>query len=106
MKTHKRKRLESAGWRVGSTTEFLDLSSAEELLVEIHLSLSETLRQRRIRARITQTELARLLRSSQSRIAKMESGDQSVSLELLIRALLAIGATRSDLALAIRKRVA
>ena len=36
--------------------------------------------------------------SSQSRIAKIESGDPSVSLDLIIRALLTSGATRQELA--------
>ena len=106
MKARKQKRLETAEWRVGSTKELLGLSAAEDLLVEIHLSLSETLRERRVRARITQTELAKLLGSSQSRVAKMELGDSSVSMELLIRALFALGASKRDVAAAIGKRVA
>lgn len=106
MNAKKRKRLEAAGWQLGAARDFLELSDAEAVLVEIHLALSETLRKRRIRAGISQTELAKRLGSSQSRIAKMESGDESVSLELLIRALLALGASRRDVALAVATRVA
>lgn len=106
MRSGKRKRLEANGWRVGSTADFLGLTRAEETLVEMHLSLSATLRDRRIKASVTQTELARRLGSSQSRIAKMEAGDESVSLDLLIRALLALGASKRDVAGAIRRSVA
>jgi len=44
---------------------------------------------------------AKLIKSSQSRLAKMEGGDPSVSLDLLIRSLLALGASNRDLARAI-----
>jgi predicted transcriptional regulator len=98
MDRRKRKRLEAAGWRVGSTKEFLKLSKREETLVELRLALGNTLRRHRARKRISQTELANQLGSSQSRIAKMEAGDASVSLDLQIRALVAMGATRSELA--------
>lgn len=47
---------------------------------------------------MTQTQLAKRLESSQSRVAKMEAGDRSVSLDLLVRSLLAVGMTRRDLA--------
>src|SRR3989442_1272892 len=36
--------------------------------------------------------------SSQSRVDKMEAGDRSVSIELLIRSLLAMGTTQRELA--------
>lgn len=106
METRKRKRLESAGWRVSSSATFLGLSAAEEVLVEMRLGLSGMLRACRARHGLTQAALARRLRSSQSRIAKMEAGDPTVSLELLIRALLVVGASRQDVAAALAKRVA
>ena len=37
------------------------------------------------------------LRSSQSRVAKMEAGDSSVSLDLLIRSLITLGASDREL---------
>lgn len=106
METRKRKRLEGAGWRVGSSAAFLGLSAAEEVLVQMRLGLSEMLRACRARHGLTQGALAKRLRSSQSRIAKMEAGDPTVSLELLIRALLVVGASRQDVAAALAKRVA
>ncbi len=106
MDDKKRKRLEAAGWRVGSTAEFLGLSEAESELIDMRRALSRSLKSRRIKRRVTQTVLAKQLRSSQSRVAKMEAGDSSVSLELLIRALLIVGASRKDVAAALGARVA
>lgn len=98
MREDKKKRLQARGWRVGTTKEFLGLTAGEEALIDLRLRLAEALRERRLRSRITQVSLARMLRSSQSRIAKMEAGDPTVSLDLLIRSLLAMGASRKDLA--------
>ncbi|HEY4759396.1 MAG TPA: helix-turn-helix transcriptional regulator [Thermoguttaceae bacterium] len=94
----KKRRLEAKGWKVGSTAEFLELTPEETRYIELKLALSEHLRRRRMRKKLTQEQLARLLRSSQSRVAKMESADPSVSLDLLIRSLLALGTSEKDLA--------
>jgi predicted XRE-type DNA-binding protein len=88
----KRKRLESAGWKIGTVKGFLDLSSDESAYIEIKLQLAKNLQKRRIEKRLTQIEVARLLNSSQSRVAKMEAGDPTVSVDLLIRSLLTLGA--------------
>ena len=98
MREDKRKRLAAKGWKTGSAADFLGLSVEEERYVELRLRLSEAIRERRQRRHLTQTELARALRSSQSRVAKMEAGDPSVSLDLLVRSLLALGASNRDLA--------
>jgi DNA-binding XRE family transcriptional regulator len=98
MRKAKKTRLERAGWKVGTVRELLGLSRAEEALVELKLVLSRGLRKRRARRKLTQAQLARLLKSSQSRVAKMEAGDPSVSIDLLIRSLLAMGATQRELA--------
>jgi DNA-binding XRE family transcriptional regulator len=101
MDARKKKRLEDAGWRVGSTQEFLGLSSAEAAYIELKIALSDKLKERRQRQQVTQQKLAQLLGSSQSRVAKMEAGDPTVSLDLLLRGLFALGATRRDVAKAI-----
>ena len=106
MDAKKRKRLEAAGWTVGDATEFLKLAPEEAALVEMRLALSRALRERRQAAGLTQVGLAKQLGSSQSRVAKLEAGDASVSLELLIRALLSVGASRKDVATALARRVA
>jgi len=97
MKLEKRKRLEQAGWRVGSTQEFLGLSDEEMAVIELKLVLRDQIRERRRRLRLSQQAVAKRLGSSQSRVAKMEAGDPSVSLDLLIRALLALGETPRSL---------
>ena len=91
MNKAKRERLESQGWKVGSAAEFLNLTSEEAAYVEIKLLLSRHLQARRRQKRLTQHALARILKSSQSRVAKMEAGDPSVSLDLLVRSLLVLG---------------
>lgn len=98
MDRSKRKRLESAGWRVGSVEDFLSLSRADAEFIELKLRLARAFAAQRSRERLTQTQAARLLGSSQSRIAKMEAGDPSVSADLLIRSLLVLGASRRELA--------
>jgi ribosome-binding protein aMBF1 (putative translation factor) len=103
MRESKKRRLEAKGWKVGGVEEFLQLSSEEAAYIELKLRLSESLRRRRQRRRLSQIQLARLIRSSQSRVAKMEAGDPSVSLDLLIRSLLALGASDRDLARAISR---
>lgn len=104
MDKQKKERLTRAGWRVGSAEEFLGLSAEESALIDLKLSLSDGLRARRIARGVTQVELAKRLGSSQSRVAKMEAADASVTLDLLFRAYLALGATPRDLAKVITKR--
>jgi len=89
------------GWKVGSAKDFLNLTDEEAEFIELHLSLAALLAKRRKSLGYTQTEVADLLGSSQSRVAKMESGDPSVSVDLLIRALLALGVKRTQLGRAI-----
>ncbi len=98
MRKAKQKALESHGWKVGSTEEFLDLTPEEAAFVELKLRLSDALHARRTKLRLSQERVAERLGSSQSRVAKMETGDPSVSLDLLVRALLGLGATPSDVA--------
>lgn len=102
MKQSKRKKLEASGWAVGSAQEFLGLSDADAALIELKLTLSRSLRDRRQRRGVSQVELAKRLQSSQSRVAKMEAGDPSVSMDLLVSSLLVLGASEADLAKAIR----
>ena len=94
----KRKHLEAKGWKIGSTREFLDLSDQEDAYIELRLKLADALKRQRMRRNLTQADLAKTMKSSQSRVAKMESGDASVSLDLLVRSLLAMGASNNDLA--------
>jgi DNA-binding XRE family transcriptional regulator len=87
----KRKRLEAKGWKVGSVAEFLGLTPEEEAIIGLRLALSNAVKRRRQAANLTQEAFAKKLRTSQSRLAKMEAGDKSVSFDLLIKSLLSSG---------------
>ena len=101
MDDRKKKALESKGYRVGSADEFLGVSREESQYIELKLALSQALTELRRQNNLTQHQVAKILKSSQSRIAKLESGDPSVSLDLLIKSLLAMGATKNRIAKAI-----
>ena len=94
----KRRKLAASGWKVGSATDFLELTPEEAAYIEMRLKLADGLKRRRKQKRLTQIEAAKLLCSSQSRVAKMEAGDPSVSLDLLVKSHLALGSSPSDVA--------
>ena len=98
MDKKKKKILESKGYKVGSVDEFLGLSKEESEYIELKVALSQALARRRKQSNLTQVQLAKKLKSSQSRIAKMEKGDPTVSLDLIVKFLLAMGATKKSIA--------
>jgi ribosome-binding protein aMBF1 (putative translation factor) len=104
MDERKRKRLEAKGWKFGSAKELLQLSDEEEAYIELRLKLADGLKAKRVDKGLTQVELAKAVQSSQSRVAKMEAGDPTVSLDLLVRSLLALGASNLELAKIIARR--
>ena len=106
MDKKKKERLAAAGWHSGNAAEFLGLSPEEIEFVELKLALSSELKDVRAENGLSQVELAQRLGSSQSRVAKMEASDPSVSIDLLIRGLLAAGASKNDIASAIAKPAA
>jgi ribosome-binding protein aMBF1 (putative translation factor) len=89
------------GWVEGTAQEILGLSDADMEYIETRRALARCLRATRVKKRLTQTQLATRLRTSQSRLAKMEAGDATVSLDLLFRALYRAGATRRRVAAAL-----
>jgi ribosome-binding protein aMBF1 (putative translation factor) len=103
MRENKRKKLESRGWKLGNAKDLLGLSNQEEMYIELRLKLAEGLKARRRASGVTQVNLAKTLRSSQSRVAKMEAGDPTVSLDLLVKSILALGASNRELAAIIAK---
>jgi DNA-binding XRE family transcriptional regulator len=94
----KKRRLVKKSWVIGDAQQFLQLTDEEVAYIELKLAFSKRLRERRIKDRLTQAQLARQIKSSQSRVAKMEAGDPSVSIDLLIRSLIALGASKKELA--------
>ena len=98
MDAKKKKRLEAAGWRLGDVVDFLDLSPEEAEFIDLKLALAAGLKKERTARGLTQAELARRVGSSQSRVAKMEAADPSVSVDLMVRSLFKLGARRRDVA--------
>ena len=94
MNSAKKKRLEASGWKVGSTAEFLNLSPEETAYIELKLALSKALQDLRKSKNLTQIDLAKRIKSSQSRVAKMEAADNSVTMDLMFRSLFALGASK------------
>lgn len=97
MKTNKLERIKAAGWEVGRADDFLQLSEEESRLLALKLSMISAVKKLRIKRKLSQIDLAQRMKSSQSRIAKIEAGDASVSLDLIVRALIASGATTRDI---------
>ena len=98
MNKTKIEKLNKMGWKVGSASDFLNLSAEESAYVELKASLSRYLHEKRVKKHWTQHQLAQKIKSSQSRVAKMEKGDPSVSIDLLIKSLLAMGSSKNELA--------
>ncbi len=103
MRKSKRDKLEKAGWKVGDTKDFLGLSDAEMAIIDVRVALATELKRQRLARKLSQARFATLIGSSQSRVAKMEAGDRSVSFELLVRALLVLGATTTDIGRVIKR---
>lgn len=98
MRAEKRRQLERAGWAVGDAGDFLGLTADERRFVDVKLALADGLRRRRERLKLTQTDLAERLGSSQSRVAKMEAAHRTVSTDLLLKSLFRLGANPTDIA--------
>ena len=104
MKSSKRKKLEQLGYKVSDTQEFLGMTDEEYAFVELKALLAKSFRELRVSRKISQTKLAEMMGSSQSRVAKMEAGDPSVSADLLFKGMLALGASRQDISRALAPR--
>jgi len=103
MRKSKRKALKRKGWRLGTAADFLDLTDEELAVIELKIALGNAVKERRQKQCLTQNAFAKTIASSQSRVAKMEAGDPSVSLDLLVKSMLTLGASRRDVANAIAK---
>jgi hypothetical protein len=104
MRESKRKKLDAKGWKIGTAKTFLGMSDEEESYVDLRLRLAQGLKTRRQAHGVTQIGLAHAIKSSQSRVAKMEAGDPTVSLDLLVKSLFALGASNRELAAIISRR--
>lgn len=93
----KRKLLESKGWTFGSAADFLGLSPEDANYVELRIRLRDALKDRRQAAELSQKYPASAVGSCESRVGKMESNDPTVSVDLLISALISLGVSLSEL---------
>lgn len=101
MEKSKLQKLKERGWKVGNASDFLGLSKEESAYVELKVSLAQYLQKKRQAKHMTQETLAQLIHSSQSRVAKIEKSDSTVSIDLMVRSLLALGTSKTELAKAI-----
>lgn len=97
MDNNKLNRLKSQGWEVGNTANFLELSQEEIALIDFKIALIKRLKELRIKQNLSQESLAKKIKSSQSRIAKIEAGEQNISLDLILKTMFSLGATNQDL---------
>ena len=97
MDSKKKKKLEAMGWVFGDADDFLGLTPEEARLIDLKLALRASIKEERMKQNVTQEELAKAMGSSQSRIAKMERGDPAVSVDLLLRALMALGMSNKQI---------
>jgi len=98
MDSKTRAMLEAKGWRVGSAREFLGASVAQENFVNTRLNLRRAMIEARKAHGLTQEKLADAMGTTQSRVAQIENGDPSTSVDLMLRALYVMGLSRRDVA--------
>jgi hypothetical protein len=97
MNANRRKALESAGIIFGNAEDFLELTDEERGLVELRLAVSRAVRNRRVKRKLTQSAVARRLRTSQPNVSKIESAARDVSLDQMFRALFALGGNAKEI---------
>jgi len=98
MQKNKRKRLEKAGWKFGDAADFLGMSKEEQRYIDIQIAFGRLIREAREMQGLSQPALATLIKSSQSRVSKMEAGKPSVSVDLQIRTLFALNVSSHAIA--------
>lgn len=97
MKKEKIRNLEKKGWKVGTASDFLNLSREEEEYIEMKLALSNYFQELRKKRHLTQVQVAEKIGSSQSRVAKIERAEASVSLDLIVRSIIALGSSKKEI---------
>ena len=96
-------RFESAGWKTVTVQGFLGLSDDDMAIIEVKVALAKRLRAQRTRAGLSQVEVAKIVRSSQPRVAKMEAADRTVSIDLLVKALVKTGVSVQEIGRSLEK---
>jgi predicted XRE-type DNA-binding protein len=91
MDAAKRRAIEAAGWKIGDTADFLQMSEAERQLLDARVELALAIRRQREAMQMSQKELGVKIHTSQPRVAKIERAASDVSLDQLVRAFTAAG---------------
>jgi DNA-binding transcriptional regulator YiaG len=89
MNKARKARFAKAGWKLGTAGELFGMTDAEAALADAKLRQGDVVREVRHRRHLSQAALAKLMGSSQSRVAKVENKDTEVSLDLQLRAIFA-----------------
>ena len=97
MNSKRRKELEAKGWKFGGVEDFLGLTEEELEYIEVKITLGEMVKDYREKKGLTQVAAAEILNSSQSRLSKIETADPTVSIDLQIKSLLALGASKQEI---------
>jgi transcriptional regulator with XRE-family HTH domain len=99
---HKARKVETTGGKRARASQGLTPSAAS--VNEMKDLLGDVVRKLRRKSRLSQTTLARMMGSSQPRIAKLENRDPQVSMDLQLRAIFAANPdARHDVAALIHK---
>ena len=102
MDTQTLKRLQDAGFVPTTITAFLELSPAEEAFVETKVRFTALLKQTRLERGWTQAQLAKELGTRQQMIARAERGGDSITIDFLLRALVTLNLSLTDLGAELR----
>ena len=88
------KRRKGKTWVETDVEELLDLSAQDLVIVEFRAALALALQQARKRQKLTQENAAKVIGTSQAQVARMEAGQSSITIDRLIKALIALGVPR------------
>ncbi len=88
------KRRKGTTWVETDVQELLDLSAQDLVIVEFRAALALALQQARKRQKLTQETAAKTIGTSQAQVARMEAGQSSITIDRLIKALIALGVSR------------
>jgi ribosome-binding protein aMBF1 (putative translation factor) len=91
MDSSKRKKLETAGWKLGDAADFLEMDDAERQVLDARVKLALAVRRQREARHLSQKALGLKLGTSQPRVAKIERAASDVSLDQQMRAFAAVG---------------
>ncbi len=91
MDPKKKRALEAAGWRFGDAADFLGLTGEERQLLDARVEAALAVRRQRQALKVSQTQLASRIKTSQPRVVKIERAASDVSLDQILRAFAAAG---------------